>query len=154
MNMKKTVWILAVLALASGCAVDAKRVFIEQNAVGRIDEETLDLMLFEHQLGPNDNMSSTIIRKYENSSVHLVQIRGSEKPHRHDYHDSVVFFEAGQGILHLGKNVVHVQKGCTVFIEHGTPHYFVNEGPDPAVAIVVFSPPYDGQDNVPVAAPQ
>lgn len=151
--MKRFLLISAALVLA-GCTLQPKRVFYQQNAVGGIDWKSLDLYLFENQLPSDQNMSNTVIRTYENSSVHLIQIRGSEKPHRHLYHDSVVFFERGQGTLHLGKNALKVKEGAVVFIEHGQPHYFVNEGPEPMVAIVVFSPPYDGKDNVPVEAPR
>jgi quercetin dioxygenase-like cupin family protein len=86
--------------------------------------------------------------------VHLIQIRGAEKPHRHLYHDAVVFLESGQGTLYLGKNVLKLQAGSVIFIEHGTPHYFVNQGPEPAVAVAVFSPPYDGQDLIEVQMPR
>src|SRR5438067_603194 len=138
--MKKIAVVIASLAL-SACALQPKRVFYQRNAVGGLDWKSLDLYLFEHQLPPDQNISNTTIREYETSSVHLVQIRGAEKPHRHQYHDSVVFIEAGQGTLYLGKNAVKVKTGSVIFIEHNTPHYFVNEGAEPAVALVVFSPP-------------
>ena len=40
--------------------------------------------------------------------------------------------------------------GDTAVVPKGVPHYFVNNGDQPAAAFVTFTPPYDGTDNVPV----
>jgi hypothetical protein len=32
-------------------------------------------------------------------------------------------------------------------------HYFVNTAAEPAVAFVIFSPPFDGKDTVPIDKP-
>jgi mannose-6-phosphate isomerase-like protein (cupin superfamily) len=84
------------------------------------------------------------------ATYHLVQIRTQEKPHRHDYHDLVAFIQSGVGMMFLGEKSFRVGPGSVVFIPHGTPHYFVNTGPTPAVAVTVFSPAYDGRDFVPI----
>ena len=36
--------------------------------------------------------------------------------------------------------------GDVVAIPRGTIHWFVNQGPEPAVAVACFTPPYDGHD--------
>jgi mannose-6-phosphate isomerase-like protein (cupin superfamily) len=35
-------------------------------------------------------------------------------------------------------------------VPRDTPHYFVNTDAEPAVAFVIFTPPYDGKGQVPV----
>jgi len=40
--------------------------------------------------------------------------------------------------------------GDIVHIPRGAPHYFVNTAAEPTVAFVIFSPPFDGKDNIPV----
>jgi len=43
--------------------------------------------------------------------------------------------------------------GDVAVIPKNTPHFFVNGGADPASALVVFTPPFDGPDQQPVPAP-
>jgi quercetin dioxygenase-like cupin family protein len=43
--------------------------------------------------------------------------------------------------------------GDVVFIPRDTVHYFTNASPYPAIALVVFTPPFDGKDTVPVNTP-
>jgi mannose-6-phosphate isomerase-like protein (cupin superfamily) len=144
----------AVLALSAilltGCAMGRKTVFYHLNPEGKIDQKTLERLLWENELGANQNVSSSIILTTDMASVHLVQVRTQEEPHLHQYHDSVAFMESGTGRLFLGDQSIPVKAGSVVFVPYGTPHYFVNTGPEPAVIIAVFSPPYDGKDRVPV----
>ena len=78
-----------------------------------------------------------------------MQIRDRESPHRHDTHAMGVTLLAGSGSLHVGASAQPMTAGDVAFVAAGTPHYFVNDGPRPAVAFVVFAPAHDGTDHVP-----
>jgi mannose-6-phosphate isomerase-like protein (cupin superfamily) len=53
----------------------------------------------------------------------------------------------------MGQSRFDLTAGDVFFIPRNTPHYFVNTSPEPAAAFVVFSPPFDGKDTVPVKLP-
>lgn len=134
----------------TGCATAPRTVFYQLNAADKVDQKTLDRLLWENALDPNQNMSNSVILTSDMASYHLVQVRTQEEPHKHEYHDSVAFVQSGTGVMFLKDQPFKVGPGAVIFIEHGTPHYFVNTGPEPAVIIAVFSPPYDGKDRIPV----
>ena len=85
-----------------------------------------------------------------NASYHIVQIRDREQPHTHQAHEAVARLEAGEGIFVLGRQVLSLKAGDIVVIPQGKPHFFVNTGKEPAVAWVMFIPPFDGKDYVPL----
>ncbi len=86
----------------------------------------------------------------EQASHHVVRLAVAEKPHVHDSHDGTVFVLAGRARVHLGDEVYEVRKGDTLFIPHGLVHWAENIGDKPALAYVVFAPPFDGKDIRPV----
>ena len=145
--------IFFVLVFLSGCAPTAARtVFYQRNERGEIKSKTLDRLLWENPLPPDENLSSTLILVSDMTSYHLVQVRGSEIPHKHEFHDLVVFIQLGSGKMVSGKENFAVKEGSVVFIPHGVVHQFINGGGEPAVAIAVFSPAYDGKDAVEMPA--
>ncbi len=91
---------------------------------------------------------NTLLLSSEFSSYHLIQIRTREKSHVHETHDLAVFVQSGFGKMYLGRESFGVRPGSVVFIPRRTPHYFVNVGKTPAVAIAIYSPPFDGKDMV------
>lgn len=105
-------------------------------------------MLWENPLKLEEEISNTLISRGDLASYHLVQIRGSEKPHYHEFHDLAVFMQSGSGTIFLEKESFKVKAGSVIFIPHDTTHYFLNNGADPAVAIVVFSPPFNGEKKL------
>ena len=86
------------------------------------------------------------------ASYHLVQVRGSERPHRHIAHDLTVFVLRGQGTLTLGEVRRALAAGDAAVIPRGAVHWFANGGRAPALALVVFTPPLDAPDTVPAEA--
>ncbi|MBI4515189.1 MAG: cupin domain-containing protein [Deltaproteobacteria bacterium] len=83
-------------------------------------------------------------------SYHLVQVRpgAGERPHLHAQHDLVVLLLLGQGTQWINRQPAAVRAGDTLAIPAGASHYFVNTGNTPAAALVIFSPPHDGSDQV------
>jgi mannose-6-phosphate isomerase-like protein (cupin superfamily) len=81
-------------------------------------------------------------------SHHVAVVRTSEKPHYHRFHDMTVFVLRGEGVLTVEQKQMPMKMGDVVHVPRGTPHFFRNTGESPAVAAVVFSPPFDGRDTV------
>jgi mannose-6-phosphate isomerase-like protein (cupin superfamily) len=104
-------------------------------------------------LAPGDNIRPTELRRAESSSLALVQVRDREQPHVHTRYDLTVTLARGSGTLWLDGAPQPMREGDIAFIPKGTPHYFVNEGSEPATALVVFAPPFSGPDQGPLAAP-
>lgn len=119
----------------------------------QLDTKTIDGLLKENPLGPDENIRATFLHKTERSSFHLVQIRDRETPHIHESHDLYVVLHRGKGTLHIGEETVDMKAGDSVFIPQGTPHYFITTGKEPTVGIGVFTPPYAGKDSVSAGAP-
>lgn len=131
------------------CARAPRTTFYHIDDFGKIEEKTLDRTVWENSLDPGLPFARSTILKSDLASYHLVQVRGSEESHRHDYHDVMIFFQSGSGLMFLKDKSFRVNPGAIIFIRHGVPHYFVNGGPVPAVAIAVYSPPYDDKDDIP-----
>ena len=106
--------------------------------------------LREHPLSAGQTIRVDELGRSDSASFHIVQIRTKEPPHVHRTHDLVAVVKQGHGTLFLGSQQLHLEPGSLVNIPHGVVHAFVNESRDPAVAFVVFSPPFDGTDTVPV----
>lgn len=101
-------------------------------------------------LPPGENIRPTELRRSQDMSVHLVRIRDREQPHVHVRYDLVVVLMQGEGTLWLAGEPLAMQSGDVAVIPKDTPHFFVNDGDEPASALVVFSPPFDGPDQRPV----
>ena len=120
----------------------------QMDPLGKIAQKSLDRVVWETDMKPEQLLSNTTLLNGDMASYHLVQIRGKETLHKHDYHDMAVFVNSGTGNMYMGKESVKVSAGSFIFVQHGVKHKFVNTGPNPAQAIVIFSPPYDGKDYV------
>jgi mannose-6-phosphate isomerase-like protein (cupin superfamily) len=110
----------------------------------------IEAVLAANPLGPGASLRVVEIGRGESVSHHLVQVRDAERAHVHRAHDLTVTLVRGRGEQAVGTQRVAVAAGDVVFVPRGTVHFFRNIGSDPAVALVTFSPPYDGTDHVPV----
>jgi mannose-6-phosphate isomerase-like protein (cupin superfamily) len=144
MKHASIVAIFCVLLLA-GCAA-SPRVLLHDPPRA----ESVAALVERSLLPPGENIRATEVGRGESSSVHLVQIRDREKPHVHARYDLTVVVAEGRGRLWLAGEELPMRAGDAVFIPRGTPHFFVNEGTEPAAAIVVFSPAFNGPDSQPV----
>ncbi len=113
----------------------------------------VDKVLAENPLGAGENIKITTLGKGEGVSHHLVQVRDREEPHIHKIHDGTVVMMKGRGYLMLENRRIDLSAGDIVYIPRGAVHYFVNTATEPAVAFVVFSPPFDGKDTLPAGRP-
>jgi quercetin dioxygenase-like cupin family protein len=101
-------------------------------------------------LDADENIRPTLLQRNEQTSAFVVRIRDRETPHVHTRYDLTVVMLEGKGTLWLDGAPLAMHCGDVALIPKGTPHYFVNEGSDPAAALVVFAPPFDGPDQQPV----
>ncbi len=144
---------LLVLLCACGgpCLVDPPgdpRVFGGESARGDVD---LAVFLARHPMPPGAAVHAIELGRSASASHHLVQVRVAEPPHIHRTHDLTVTILRGAGDVRVGDRTFAVRAGDVVIIPRGVPHFFWNGGDDVAVAVSVFSPPFDGADIVPIA---
>lgn len=90
------------------------------------------------------------LRATAETSVSLIRLAGAEQPHMHKDHDLVVMLLTGQARVHLGDHTVEVHPGDVMEIPRGVVHWAENTGPGASEVYAIFSPPYDGRDNLPV----
>ena len=101
-------------------------------------------------LAPEQNLRMQPMLHGEQASTAVVQIRDREQPHVHTRYDLTVLLAQGHGTLWLAGVARPMRAGDGAFIPRGTPHWFINESDEPAVAVVVYAPPFSGPDQQPV----
>jgi len=108
----------------------------------------IDSLLSVNLLGDTQDLRSDKIEGDSLSSVHLIQVRGEVKAHRHLHHKETVYIIRGAGRLTLGNQKTKVAAGAVIVIPPDTPHSFYSMGKIPTVVISVFTPGFDGKDRV------
>lgn len=136
------------LVLLCGCATTAPRLVTGEAT--SISQREIAVVLRENALAQGQDSRITLLRQSEHASVHLVQVRGAEKAHFHKTHDLTVFMVRGSGVMKIGPGTRWIRRGDVVHVPAGVLHYFTNGGSSPAIAVIVFSPPFDGKDTVTV----
>ena len=139
------------LSFLVACASSSPRFFRHDGTT--ITQADLDKVLAENHLVPSEKIKSTTLGQAPDMSDHIVQIRDRDAPHIHKSHDSTVVMMKGRGYLVMEHRRIDLSVGDVVFIPRGVVHYYVSTSSEPTVAFVVFSPPFDGTDNIPVTTP-
>ena len=142
--------LLSMILLLIGCA-PVPRFYWDHGK--EFKQADLEKILAENPLGPDENIKVTNLGQGQGASHHVVQVRDREPPHIHKIHDATVMLMRGRGYLIIEKRRIELSTGDTVFIPRAAPHYFVNTHRGPSVALVIFSPPFDGKDTIPVTSP-
>jgi mannose-6-phosphate isomerase-like protein (cupin superfamily) len=140
----------SILCFFFACA-PAPRISLQYGT--EFKQAEIEKVLAENPLGASENIKITTLGQGQGVSHHVVQVRDREKPHIHKLHDGTVVMVKGHGYLMMDNRRIDLSAGDVVYIPRGAVHYFVNTGGEPAVAFVIFSPPFDGKDNVPIAKP-
>lgn len=130
-------------ALAAACAGPARHLVLEPHGA-----ESVDDVISRRPAEEGRNITAFLLGKTERASRHLVHIRDRERPHYHAEHDLTVLLLRGEGTIWVAGAPYAMRSGDVAVVDAGTPHYFVNQGDEPASAFVVFSPPSDGSDQV------
>lgn len=146
---RPAIWVSSfALLFFSGCATEpTSHVWFSD---GQIRRQQIDNVLLQNPLAPGANIQVTNLGHSDSVSHHLVQIRSAEPLHIHENHDLTVCAYRGHGTLQLGTDRIPLNTGDIAFIPRGIPHAFRNESPIPAVAVVIFTPAFDGKDTVPI----
>jgi quercetin dioxygenase-like cupin family protein len=140
--------LLAAPLLALACAAHPPAAtFIVPGAAG---SDFVASALAAAPLPPDQNLRVQPMLQSEQASVSVAQIRDREPPHIHTRYDLTVLLARGHGTLWLAGVARPMRPGDATFIPKGTPHFFVNEGDEPAVSVVVYAPPFGGPDLAPV----
>jgi mannose-6-phosphate isomerase-like protein (cupin superfamily) len=136
---------LAVAAvLVAGCAARSPRV-----PYGLLSEG-VEPFVASHPLAADQELRLDEVGRTPSASYHLAQVHGSERPHRHLYHDLTVVVLAGRGTLTLGDQQLRLETGDVAVIPRGVAHWFANTGHGRALALIAITPPADEPDAVPV----
>lgn len=141
MNRLPTAGCIAFLLIAA-CA--SPRRFLVQDPPRAA---AFDSMIEQAALEPRQNIRQLLLHQGENMSIHLVRIRDREPPHFHTRYDLFILLIEGKGTLWLQRKPLEMKAGDVAAVSKGTRHYFVNEGSEPATALVVFAPAYDRSDR-------
>lgn len=156
----RTLW---ARRLAAGCAITVPGLLLAAalpategdppavlDAVFAGERQTLALEALEARpaLDPGESFRAVEIARDATSSHHVVAIRDGETPHRHDRHDLLVHLLEGHGTMRLGATTRRVGQGSLFWVPRGTVHAFRNAADDPAVAYVVYFPPFDPADRI------
>ena len=114
---------------------------------GSLPHQQIQKALQDNPLGEKENFKIVMLSKDSASSYHVVQIRGKERLHLHRWHGAKVLLWKGKGTLLLDGKSIALREGEEIQIPAGAPHAFTNQSADPAVAVVQFTPPFDGKDT-------
>ena len=136
------------LSLLLGACAPAPRFFLQYES--DLKQVQLDKLLAGEPLASGENIKVATLGQGATVSHHLVQIRDREVPHVHKAHDVTVTLLKGQGELTLDQRRIELRAGDVIYIPRNAVHYFVNTSSQPAVALAVYAPPFDGKDTVPV----
>ncbi|MBI1814663.1 MAG: cupin domain-containing protein [Deltaproteobacteria bacterium] len=103
-----------------------------------------------YPLAPGQPVRAERLGATAHVSYHFVQLApgAGERPHLHAQHDLIATILHGRGTQWIGEQSIEMRAGDSATIPAGTPHSFVNTGDCPSAALVIFSPPYDGSDQV------
>lgn len=135
---------LLAIVVAVGCTPARSDLLLGDRTVD------LDGILLRHPLAHDASIRADEVARTRAATVHLVQVRGRETPHRHERHDLVVTLLRGDGVLVVGDAVRAMRAGDVAVVPRGEGHWFDNRGGSPAVALVVFAPPLDAPDLTPL----
>jgi quercetin dioxygenase-like cupin family protein len=143
---------LAVTALffLVGCAPSAR---LYMPFRGELRQSDLEQVIAENPFGISENIKITTLDQGQSVSHHIVQVRDREAPHIHKTHDGTVIIMKGRGYLVIENRRMDLSVGDVIHIPRDVVHFYVNNASEPSVALVIFSPPFDGKDYVPVTAP-
>jgi len=141
-------WEIIALAILLGCQPPAPST--PRVAVGAL-RHGLESFLAAHPLATDAEIRADLVERMAGASVHVVQVRGRERPHRHLEHDLVVEVLRGEGVLTLEGQATPMRAGDSAVIPRGTVHWFASSPGSLSVALATFAPPLDAPDMAPVA---
>jgi mannose-6-phosphate isomerase-like protein (cupin superfamily) len=143
--------LLAACVLLAGCepAPQSPAPALELEFPARV-QEPLATLAARVPLAPGQDFRVEELGRSEHTSHHVGAIRTGEALHRHARHDQLVLLVRGHGSMRVGGEIRPIVEGTVTFLPRGVPHAFTNGGIEPAIAYLMYAPPYDGADRVEV----
>ena len=141
----------SAMALALACSTGPPAM-LDAGLAPRLTEPLASLPA-RVRLAPDQDVRVVELGRDAHASHHVVGIRHGETLHRHDRHELLVVMVEGFGTMQIGEEIRPVGEGSVLYVPRGTSHAFTNESGTPATALVLYWPPYDGQDRLPADAP-
>lgn len=141
MNAMK--FLVSMFLAGAGCchnALAAGWIGPDEKVPGKYDTKQLEQMLEQNKPAPNENIKVVPLSRNARSANVLVQVRDREPLHRHVDSDITVVLLRGEGDMRIGKETRPVRAGDVIHVERGIIHAYINRGPEPAAALVVYSP--------------
>ena len=136
--------------LSAGCASSKNPLSYYHPEFTRQDPVSLLAKAEEVEKQDFENVKLETLAQNELSSHHLVVIKRAEPLHYHAAHDGWAVVLKGEGQFILGDRTFEIHPGSSVYIPRGIRHRAIRRGKDAIAAFVIFTPPYDGKDTVPV----
>ncbi|MDO8596053.1 MAG: cupin domain-containing protein [Sulfuricaulis sp.] len=149
--MKAAILLLMSLLACAAClntAGAAEWLGPDEKISGKYNARDLDRLLEENKLAGGENIKVVTLSHSTRSAAMLVQVRDREPLHRHADSDITVFLLRGEGDMRIGKEALPVKAGSVIHIPRGTVHAYINRGPEPAAALVVYSPAPGPKDRI------
>ncbi|MHB1142712.1 MAG: cupin domain-containing protein [Sulfuricaulis sp.] len=143
-------FLVSIFLIAGGfhAALAADWIGPDEKVSGKYGTKQLEQLLEQNQPAPNENIKVVPLFRNARSSNILVQVRDREPLHRHIDSDITVFMLRGEGDMRIDKETRPVRAGDVIHIERGVIHAYINRGPKPAAALVVYSPAPGPNDRV------
>ncbi|MGH7895475.1 MAG: cupin domain-containing protein [Candidatus Binatia bacterium] len=147
--MTHTAGMRSGMVLALVCAAACTERHAPQVLLAGVPHD-LDDLVRRYPVAATASVRVDEIGRTPGTSVHLVQLRGGEAPHRHAAHDLAVTVVRGAGLLHVADAEQAMRAGDVAIVPRGVIHWYTNAGDVPSVTLAIFSPPLDAPDSIPV----
>lgn len=141
-----TLFVIALSALAK----DKKQEIPFFQSPPHESSKTLSEILLSPEMKSKENIVIGSLYSSESVSHHISRIRDRETLHTHDAHDMTVVMMSGKGNFVIGEHTIKMEHGNVAYVPRKLKHKFINTGKEPAVALVIFTPAFDGKDRVSV----
>jgi len=149
--MKPVKFSFSALVIGASCfhaVLAAEWIGPDEKVSGKYNTKQLEQLLEQNKAAQNENIKVVPLFRNARSSNVLVQVRDREPLHRHIDSDITVFMLRGAGDMQIGQETRPVKAGDVIHIERGAVHAYINRGPEPAAALVVYSPTPGPKDRV------
>lgn len=120
----------------------------DEKVSGKYNARPLEQLLEQNKPAKEENIKVVPLSRNARSANVLVQVRDREPLHRHVDSDITVFLLRGEGEMRIGGETRAVKAGDVIHVERGAVHAYINRGPEPAAALVVYSPAPGPKDRV------
>lgn len=115
-----------------------------------MDPARIDSVLRRAPMEADQDLRAETLLESREFSAHLLQFRTGEQRHIHREHDLTFFVIRGEGEIFVNDRRSALTAGGVFHIPRGAPHACRNTGAEPLVAVLIFTPPYDLKDSIPL----